>query len=541
MHSKARMNSDAHSVRDTLFFLATVFVVVQLFSHLPFSKDQLHSFLHPSHPIETEISSPFGESLDEWDGQYPTSEIARADSFVGDALAEIATMQLDSTAHKVDSLKLGTKSPSSSSSAQSELIQPNPYDRKEIDNFIATNIQLQGQPQAFHALGRFFSLLDNPDRTPAIHVLHFGDSQIEGDRITGALRSHWQEVWGGSGPGYISPLQPVPSTAMRHTWSDHWERKARYGKRDTTIGHKRYGIMAAFAQAKEDAANSGSLEPGPAWLAFQPYPRGFSRNNEFSSIHLSLGQSHGPSTVSCYWNERLVKRVEVDEEQLASFVEFSMDNPKTGESFDEIRLEFTGPVPEINGVGFWSDSGIVVHNLAMRGSSGTLFRDLDREQLRLQLRELRTGLIMLQYGGNAVPYLADSVAAERYGRWFASQISLFQSLVPEAPIIVIGPSDMATKDGLGMTTYPMLVHVRHALKRAAIEAEALYWDVFEVMGGEGSMAQWVKASPPLASADHVHFTNLGARKIAELFQKTIEAEWGLWQNDQAEKSLTSAP
>lgn len=539
MHSEARMNSEPHSIRDTLFFLGAVFSLVWFFFYFTELPDQFKLKIHHRLGMQSIDLESNGESMEEWTGPSLDSMNVATKSPVSDQRDSIGIGLPESLQPPVGS-QGGLKANLPKPVPRKEWVVASPYDRTEIGNFLPEPMQLRGRPEAFHSLSRFFALLDNPIRTPAIHVLHFGDSQIEGDRITGPLRNHWQQIWGGYGPGYISPLQPIPSTAMRHSWSDHWERKARYGKRDSTLEHKRFGIMAAFARIK-NVSQSDQSDP-PAWLAFEPYPRGSDRNNSFSNIQLSMGQSQGPGVINCFWNGHLIERIEIKEERLASFVEFRVNEAgKSGESFNQVRLEFEGHVPEVNGIGFWSDSGIVVHNLAMRGSSGTLFRDLDREQLTRQLQELRTGLIMLQYGGNAVPYLSDSLAAERYGRWFSSQIRLFKSLVPGTPIIVIGPSDMATKDGLHMITYPMLNHVRNALKQAAFEENALYWDVCEVMGGNGSMAEWAKATPPLASADHVHFTNLGAKKIAELFQKTIDAEWGLWQNDQIEKSLSTVP
>ena len=36
-----------------------------------------------------------------------------------------------------------------------------------------------------------------------IRILHFGDSQIEGDRISSVLREELQKIWGGSGTGFL--------------------------------------------------------------------------------------------------------------------------------------------------------------------------------------------------------------------------------------------------------------------------------------------------------------------------------------------------
>ena len=368
-------------------------------------------------------------------------------------------------------------------------------------------------------------------------MLHYGDSQIEGDRITGHLRNAWQSVWGGSGPGFLSPLSPIPTLAMRQSWNGEWQRYARFGKKDTTLQHNRFGLMAAFAQPRPATADSTSAA---ATLRFEPHPRGYRRNRAFNQVHLALGQVNEPTTLQLTLNERDTMRIPLLTDTLAQSLSLPLAALDSA-AFESLELQFDGGYPEINGIGMWTDSGIVVHNLAMRGSSGTIFRQLDREQFSRQLGAIRTELVMLQYGGNTVPYIEDVESAQRYGRWFTSQIRLFQSLLPGVPIIVIGPSDMARKAGTRMETYPQLTYVRDALKEAALTSDALYWDIFEVMGGEGSMAAWVQSDPPLASSDHIHFTPAGAKQIAELLRQSIQAEWTLWQNTQAEQTLVHAP
>ena len=37
-------------------------------------------------------------------------------------------------------------------------------------------------------------------------MIHYGDSQLEGDRITSYLRNRFQKIYGGSGPGFIPCL-----------------------------------------------------------------------------------------------------------------------------------------------------------------------------------------------------------------------------------------------------------------------------------------------------------------------------------------------
>ena len=44
-------------------------------------------------------------------------------------------------------------------------------------------------------------------------------------------------------------------------------------------------------------------------------------------------------------------------------------------------------------------------NIAMRGSSGLIFTRMNLEQQRAMLKDLSPGLILLQFGGNVVPYM----------------------------------------------------------------------------------------------------------------------------------------
>jgi len=56
-----------------------------------------------------------------------------------------------------------------------------------------------------------------------------------------------------------------------------------------------------------------------------------------------------------------------------------------------------------------------------------------------------------------------------------------------------------------------------------------YWDMFHVMGGEGSMAQWVKHTPPYAGPDYVHFTFKGAQEIGSDLAKSFTTYYDFYK------------
>jgi hypothetical protein len=52
-------------------------------------------------------------------------------------------------------------------------------------------------------LHRFFAALQEAANGKKISIFHYGDSQIEGDRMTGYIRQRIQQQFGGIGPGFI--------------------------------------------------------------------------------------------------------------------------------------------------------------------------------------------------------------------------------------------------------------------------------------------------------------------------------------------------
>ncbi len=397
------------------------------------------------------------------------------------------------------------------------------------------NLRLQGSETAFVRLGYFFNRLQNKLHQGPLHIFHFGDSQIEGDRITRTLRTSWQNRWGGYGLGYLAPKPLVAPASIVQSTSAGWIRHARYGRRDTTIKHNRYGLLAAFASHDESIASDQ-----PPWIRLKPNSRASLSEQHVHSIKMLFGKSESSARLSCYLDSTFIGTFEIPADSVSSELTIPLSSNSGSVAFKSIEFQFNGPAPEIDAIGMFPDSGLVFHNVAMRGSSGTLFRQLDRAQFTHQLQSHDVGMVILQFGGNAVPYIADTAAVKRYGQWFASQIRLFQSLTPDAAIVIIGPSDMATKQGQYMATYPMLVPVRNALRQVALDENVLFWDVFEVMGGQGSMAAWVASDPQLASPDHVHFTRRGANKIASLLLQSLDAEWESWERKQHGLNSTSS-
>ena len=89
-----------------------------------------------------------------------------------------------------------------------------------------------------------------------------------------------------------------------------------------------------------------------------------------------------------------------------------------------------------------------------------------------------------------------------YERQQAAILKRIRIALPDAALLVMGPLDAAERVDDGLRTRPAIPKLVEAQRRAALANGAAFWDTFAVMGGEGSMARWVKNR--VGSSDLVH-------------------------------------
>jgi hypothetical protein len=96
-------------------------------------------------------------------------------------------------------------------------------------------------------LALFRSRLNTADSS--VRVMVFGDSQLEGDRLSSYLRKHLQAAYGGSGPGLLQPLMPVMYTrTLEIRSSQNWKRYNYLSYRDGSLPHRELGPFMAVSR-----------------------------------------------------------------------------------------------------------------------------------------------------------------------------------------------------------------------------------------------------------------------------------------------------
>ena len=340
-----------------------------------------------------------------------------------------------------------------------------------------------------------------------VRVAHYGDSQIEMDRISQNLREALQARFGGCGTGMFPALTTTPMASVSHYASGGFVSYKMIG--DSTsrrASHRRYGPLTQV---------TGFYGNGTITLRAQNKKSTPEHVRSFQSVSVLYGQASEDFSLTVQadtLNPRPVSRMKDG----VTWTTWTFDRP-----VDRATVKFTGTA-ELYGVATDGKAGVTVDNIPMRGSSGDILTRIDGNLMKASFELDGTRLVILQFGGNFVPVARSSKLISGYMDKVRELIAYYREVAPESKILFIGPSDMAvsTEDGY-IISYRRLPEVVDSLKAVSLANGAAYWDLYRMMGGQNSMAQWVRHSPAYAGPDYVHFTPTGAKLVGETLSRSL--------------------
>ena len=345
-----------------------------------------------------------------------------------------------------------------------------------------------------------------------IRILHYGDSQIEMDRLSANLREYFQTLFGGGGPGMLPAIQTIPSAVVSQRATGDLTAYAAYGDAGERTSSGNYGIMAKnYHMASSAVVN----------IYASKHHAARERVKRFSSVKLLINDRNGKfkAQIQAKGNER---KYELESSgKGVQLLQCQLDTEATA-----LTLRMSGN-SDIYGIMVDDGYGVNVDNFPLRGCSGTIFTRIKDTLLQRCYELSDVGIILLQFGGNSVPSLYNEASIKKFKDATSDQIRYIRTLYPKAVVVYIGPSDMSTRKGGSLRTYPCLPDLITALKEAAHENGAAYWDLYAAMGGENSMIQWVKSG--LAGPDYVHFTPKGAEIMGDIMAKSFEEVYNFYQ------------
>lgn len=331
------------------------------------------------------------------------------------------------------------------------------------------------------------------ERNRPVRIVHYGDSPTTADLITGDARQLLQQQFGDGGSGFVLVAKPW-------AWYGHYgvDVSGSGWKIDTAVGSMHEGVyglggalftgqVGASSTIRLDAPDSTSME-----VEYLQQPDGgdldVSANGQFVGSVSTAGaaKENGAASVGLPPGTKLV------------------------------HLTVSGRPVQIFGVAFASGTrGLTYDSLGLNGASTTVMsRAFSPENWSAALQHRNPDLVIINYGTNESSFPA--YVDKQYEGELRRAIARVRAALPETSILVMSPMDRGSKgDGDSIVTMPAIPRIVMIQQRVAAELGCGFFDTYDAMGGNGTMAKWYEGQPRLVSADLIHPSPQGARIVAK--------------------------
>jgi lysophospholipase L1-like esterase len=359
-----------------------------------------------------------------------------------------------------------------------------------------------------HALDAFFARLARTDRQEAgavTRILHYGDSTIASDYVSGTVRRRLQARFGDAGHGFIliaNPWEWYFHNDVLHFSVGEWQ-ASRLG-----------GPLAPDGLYGLGGVSFSSYGGGDATFGTAPHGD-FGRNASRYDVYYL--EQPGGGDVEVAVRGAPVERFSTRGGAKVSRVH--VVHTADGESRLRVRAVGGGPV-RLFGVALERDRpGVVYDALGSHAAMAAIWQRQDREHWKDQFALRDPALIIFQYGTNESDF--SKIDLTDYERTLAGLIDELHEVAGNASILVVSPLDRAEWKYGRVDTKPVILDLVSIQRRVALAHGAAFWNTFEAMGGAGSMARWTKARPQLGGGDLTHPTPRGAEILGDLLSDAI--------------------
>jgi lysophospholipase L1-like esterase len=338
-------------------------------------------------------------------------------------------------------------------------------------------------------------------------ILHYGDSPVTADSITADVRALLQEHYGDAGHGFILIAKP---------WA--W-----YGHRGVDILGRGWHIEAATqSHARDGLVGLGGVSFEGATGAATQIVLG----EDHARMEVEYLRQPGGGRLAIRSEGRAIGEIATDDAaQQAGFQ--TVELPAGTRNID-LMVE-RGPV-RLFGVSFERDEpGVIYNSLGLNGGQvQAVVRYFDKAQWSVELQHQRPDLVVLNYGTNESIY-ADYIEKSYPGE-LREVIGRVKAAVPNASVLIMSPMDRGQRDASGrIITVPSLPRLVEIQRQTAAEMGCAFFNTFQAMGGEGTMARWYESQPRLVSADFTHPLPGGAHKVGVLLDQALEGGYRRYQ------------
>ena len=350
-------------------------------------------------------------------------------------------------------------------------------------------------------MDHIYEKLLHADHQSSIHIAYFGDSFIEGDIMTCDLREDLQAKYGGQGPGWVdcggslSGYRPTVKTNYSGI-QEFVVTKKPFNSSLQAIS-QRYYVASAGAQLKLTGTNYKAHlgEWGRATLFFR------SPATQTVSVVKNGGEAESMERGGSAEVQTIVASGKLKSVQF--------------------RFPSANSRMQLMGVALDGDYGVSLDNFSMRGSAGFTIAEIPATTLREIGKYRPYDLIIVQYGLNAIGGNGSVAQCEAYTKRLKKAVEHLRAAYPESSILIASVSDRVQRSSGGLQPMKGLQRLAVAQRKMAAELGVGFISMVDVMGGPGSMKEFVEKG--WAAKDYTHMSFKGGKVVADRFFQSILA------------------
>lgn len=414
-----------------------------------------------------------------------------------DLLSDVRQVETDSTAILIAAhplLPVANTEEKTSADKQKSVVYTRLLEQNTIPD--SAFIPIEDFSSTRTALKRFYtriaerSVLGRP-----VRIAVLGDSFIEGDIFTDALREALQKRFGGNGVGWLPITSEVAGfrASVRQEfkqWEDHAMLRSKKGH---------YPFTGHFFRPKQGA-----------WVRYT-MPSG---RSDFSHAILYY-KATNETSLRVETSDTTLTVVLPPTEAMGQYTLSSDPQRSIKCSFLSGEGDFVS-----FGIALEDVQGISVDNMSIRGNSGILLKSIDREVSHAFASLRNYDLIILQYGLNVASNKQKDYSS--YAKQMGGVIETLRNICPDSDILLMSVSDRAQRTANGIRTMAGIVALHAAQQALAQQHGIAFWSTLRAMHALGGISKM--ADKGWAARDYTHLAHRGGRELAKKMIEAIDFE-----------------
>ncbi|MBI1268265.1 MAG: hypothetical protein GC193_12640 [Cryomorphaceae bacterium] len=353
-----------------------------------------------------------------------------------------------------------------------------------------------------------YELLDSAFAgTRSFNILHFGGSHVQAGSIGVRMRQLLEQLsWGITNErGWLFPYRVGNSNSTQNTRSEatgEWTLQRCASNKD----HAAWGMGGIVVSTATDSATL------KIW-AWKPDSSNY-RGNEVRLFYNMQIASYTPTWVGA--ENPVSTRIDSTLGCIIHTFEQEVDTLH----WQFVQTDSVQIGIEVQGCQLLSqEHGITYNEIGVNGASTASY--LRCEQMEMQLPSIKPDLVIFGIGINDAHVPQDDFSSVAFTNRYDSLIAVLRTSNPEVRFLFLTNNDSYYKK-----RHPNqnASSVRTCMYSLAEKHGAAVWDLFEIMGGLGSIKSWEDEG--LAKSDYIHLTRQGYYLQAELLFQAFMQSYG---------------